>query len=84
MAQNIANQEAETVPPRQLTAKEVEENIKELLIELVKARQFIYDKAHPLHYHTNAKAKPWDEISKILTIPGEYLFLSFLLLYHMN
>ena len=84
MAQNIANQEAETVPPRQLTAKEAEENMKELLIELVKARQFIYDKGHPLHYCTNAKVEVWDEISKILTMLGVYLFLLFLLLYHMN
>ena len=78
MAENIANQDPENVhPARQLTAKEAEENMKELLIDLVKARQFIYDKAHPLHYCTNAKAEVWDEISKILTIPGEYLFLLF-------
>ena len=78
MAENIANQDPENVPPaRQLTAKEAEENMKELLIDLVKARQFIYDKSHPLHYHTNAKAEAWDEISKILTIPSEYPFLFF-------
>ena len=77
MAENIANQDPENVPPRQLTAKEAEENMKELLIDLVKARQFIYDKSHPLHYRTNAKAEVCDEISKILTIPSEYLFLLF-------
>ena len=78
MAENIANQDPENVPPaRQLTAKEAEENMKELLIDLVKARQFIYDKSHPLHYRTNAKVEAWDEISKILTIPSEYLFLFF-------
>ena len=65
MAENIANQDPENVPPRQLTAKEAEENMKQLLIDLVKARQFIYDKSHPLHYCTNAKAEAWDEISKI-------------------
>ena len=73
MAENIANQDPENVPPRPLTAKEAEENMTELLINLVKARQFIYDKSHPLHYRTNAKAEAWDEISKILSIPGEYL-----------
>ena len=73
MAENIANQDSENVPPRPLTAKEAEENMKELLIDLVKSRQFIYDKSHPLHYRTNAKAEAWDEISKILSIPGEYL-----------
>ena len=77
MAENIVNKDPQNVPPRQLTAKEAEENMKELLIDLVKARQFIYDKSHPLHYHTNAKAEAWDEISKILTIPSEYLFLFF-------
>ena len=60
-----------------MTAKKAEENIKELLIDLVKVRQFIYDKSHTLHYHTNAKAEAWDEIAKILTIPSEYLFLFF-------
>ena len=77
MAANIANQDSETVPARQLSAKEAEENMKELLIELVKGRQFLYDKSYPLHYCTNAKAEVWDKISKILTIPGEYLFLFF-------
>ena len=77
MAENIVNEDPQNVPPRQLTAKEAEENMKELLINLVKARQFIYDKSHPLHYRTNAKVEAWDEISKILTIPSEYLFLFF-------
>ena len=78
MAENIVNNDPQNVPPaRQLTAKEAEENMKELLIDLVKAKQFIYDKSHALHYQTNAKAEAWDEISKILTIPSEYLFLFF-------
>ena len=77
MAEDIVNQDPQNVPARQLTAKEAEENMKELLINLVKVRQFIYDKSHTLHYWTNAKAEVWDKISKILTIPGEYLFLFF-------
>ena len=44
-----------------------------LLIDLVKARPLIYDKGHPLHYHTNARNEAWDEISKILGIPGKFL-----------
>ena len=59
MAENITD---ENVPPRQFSAKEAETNMKELLIELVHARQFLYDKAHHLHYTTNAKAEAWDEI----------------------
>ena len=77
MADDTVNEDPQNVPPRQLTAKEAEENMKELLIDLVKARQFLYDKSHTLHYCTNAKAEAWDEISKILTIPGKYLFLFF-------
>ena len=45
--------------------------MKELLIDLVRARQFLYDKTHSMHYWTNAKAEAWDEISKILSIPSE-------------
>ena len=78
MAENIVNEDPQNVSPaRQLSAKEAEENRKELLIDLVKVRQFIYDKSHALHYLTNAKAEAWDKISKILTIPGKYLFLFF-------
>ena len=59
------------LPPWQLSVKEAEDNMKELLIELVKGRQFIYGKCHPMDYHTNGKAESWDEISKILNIPSE-------------
>ena len=45
--------------------------IKNLLIDLVKAHPLIYDKSHPLHYHTNARNEVWDEIGKILNIPGK-------------
>ena len=56
---------------RPMSAREAEATMKELLIELVKVRQFLYDKSHRLHYQTNSKAEAWDEISKILGIPGE-------------
>ena len=68
MAENINNENA---PSRQISAKEAEANMKELLIDLVKAWEFLYNKLHPLHYHTNAKAEAWDKISKILSLPGE-------------
>ena len=58
MADNIANQDPENVSPRPLTAKEVEENMKELLIYLVKARQFIYDKSHPCITRQMPRQKP--------------------------
>ena len=45
--------------------------IKNLLIDLVKQHPFIYDKSHTLHYRTNARNEVWDEIGKILSIPGK-------------
>ena len=45
--------------------------IKNLLIDLVKDQPLIYDKNHPLHYRTNARNEVWDEIGKILNIPGK-------------
>ena len=45
--------------------------IKNLLIDLVKQHPLIYDKSHPLHYRTNARNEVWDEIGKILSIPGK-------------
>ena len=53
--------------------REAEATMKNLLIDLVKARPLIYDKSHPLHYCTNARNEAWDEISKILGIPGKFL-----------
>ena len=73
----------ENVPARAMTPKEAEATMKELLIDLVWARQFLYDKSHPMHYRTNAKAEVWDKISKVLNIPGEYSYL-FSSLYYMN
>ena len=45
--------------------------IKNILIDLVKQHPLIYDKSHPLHYRTNARNEVWDEIGKILNIPGK-------------
>ena len=67
MAENNEN----APPGRPMSAREAKASMKELLIELVKARQFLYDKSHRLHYRSNVKAEAWDEISKILGIPGE-------------
>ena len=61
---------AETVHTN-TSRKEVEATMKELLIELVKERQFLYDKAHRDHFRKNKKDEAWDKISKILGIPGE-------------
>ena len=57
--------------------REAEATMKNLLIDLVKARPLIYDKSHPYHYRTNATNEAWDEISKILGVPG--MFLTFFL-----
>ena len=61
---------AETVA-KTVSPKEAEATMKELLIDLVQARQFIYDKSHKDHYRKNKKDEVWDEISKILNVPGE-------------
>ena len=53
------------------TRKEAEATMKEMLIDLVKERQFIYDKSHKDHFRKNKKDQAWDEISKILDVPGE-------------
>ena len=45
--------------------------IKNVLIEVVREHPLIYDKSHPLHYRTNARNEVWDEIGKILAIPGK-------------
>ena len=45
--------------------------IKNILIHLVKQHPLIYYKSHPLHYRTNARNEVWDEICKILNIPGK-------------
>ena len=54
--------------------------IKNVLIDLVREHPLIYDKGHPLHFRSNARAEVWDEISKILGIPGKLLslFVTFL------
>ena len=45
--------------------------IKNMLIDLVRQHPLIYDKSHSLHYQTNARNEVWDEIGKILNIPGK-------------
>ena len=45
--------------------------IKNVLIDLVRQHPLIYDRGHPLHYRTNARNEVWDEIGKILHIPGK-------------
>ena len=55
------------------SCREAEATMNNLLIDLVKVRSLIYDKSHPLHYPTNASNKAWDEISKILGVPGKFL-----------
>ena len=45
--------------------------IKNISIDLVKQHPLIYDKSHPLDYWTNARNEVWDEIGKILNIPGK-------------
>ena len=62
---------------KKVSGKEAEATMKELLIDLVQARVFIYDKSHRDHFRKNKKDEAWDEISKILGVPGEYCFIFF-------
>ena len=63
---------------KNVSAKEADATMKELLIDLVQARQFIYDKSHRDHFCKNKKDEAWDKISKILGVPGEYCFFFFM------
>ena len=58
--------------------REVDFEVKNLLIDLVRQHPAIYDKSHPDHFRTNLRNEIWDEIGKILSIPGTstYCFLS--------
>ena len=67
MAQNNGPQE--NVPPA--NPREAEEELKSLLIDLVRQHPLIYDKSHPLHFRTNAHNEVWAEIGQILGKPGK-------------
>ena len=51
--------------------REVDFEVKNLLIDLVRQHPAIYDKSHPDHFRTNLWNEIWDEIGKILSIPGK-------------
>ena len=51
--------------------REVDFEVKNLLIDLVRQHPAIYDKSHPDHLRTNLRNEIWDEIGKILSIPGK-------------
>ena len=51
--------------------REVDFEVKNLLIDLVRQHPAIYDKSHPDHFRTNLRNEIWDEIGKILSIPGK-------------
>ena len=48
--------------------------IKNLLIDLVRQNPLIYDKSHPDHFQANMRNEVWDNISGILSIPGNFSF----------
>ena len=51
--------------------REVDFEVKNLLIDLVRQHPAIYDKSHLDHFRTNLQNEIWDEIGKILSIPGK-------------
>ena len=51
--------------------RKVDFEVKNLLIDLVRQHPAIYDKSHPDHFRTNLRNEIWDEIGKILSIPGK-------------
>ena len=46
-------------------SQEQQAEVKTILIDLIKQHPLIYDKAHLLHYWTNASNEVWDEILNI-------------------
>ena len=51
--------------------KEIDVEVKNLLIDLVRQHPAIYDKSHPDHFRVNLRNEIWDEISKILDVPSK-------------
>ena len=51
--------------------REVDFEVKNLLIDLVRQHPAIYDKSHQDHFRPNLWNEIWDEIGKILSIPGK-------------
>ena len=51
--------------------REVDVEVKNLLIDLVRQHPAIYDKSHPDHFRVNLRNEIWDEIGKILDVPGK-------------
>ena len=54
--------------------KEVDAEIKNLLIDLVRAHPAFYDKGHGDHFRANIRNEIWDQIGKILDVPGEFFY----------
>ena len=67
MAQNNGNS-----PPRGRPESNFE--FKNLLIDLVRENALIYNKSHPDHFRANMRNEVWDNISGILTLPGNFSF----------
>ena len=72
MAENSVNQDPENVDCKGGRGKH-----EGALNRFGKSKTVHIDKSHALHYHTNAKAEAWDEISKTLKTPSEYLLFLF-------
>ena len=51
--------------------READVEVKNLLIDLVKQHPAIYDKSHLDHFRVNLRNEIWDEIGKILDVPGK-------------
>ena len=51
--------------------REVDFEVKNLLIDLVQQHPAIFDKSHLDHFRTNLRNEIWDNIGKILSIPGK-------------
>ena len=50
--------------------------VKNLLIDLVREHPAIYDKSHGDHFRANIRNEIWDEIGKILDVPGELFYFN--------
>ena len=51
--------------------REVDVEVKNLLMDLVRQPPAIYDKSHPDHFRVNLRNEIWDKIGKILVVPSK-------------
>lgn len=52
-------------------AQDLDETQRDLLIDLVKQRSYLYDMSHPNYRNVVGKERAWKEIAKLCKAPGK-------------